>query len=89
MTGLAAELLNILQSSTCYRAKQLFSLCTHEKSPYRLCRKGKEDGGGAGKEGRGGIRDRAFAFISGQMALAKVNLHLLYYISTVNKQVIR
>ena len=31
MTGLAAELLKILQSSTCYGTKQLFSLCTHEK----------------------------------------------------------
>ena len=30
MTGLAAELLKILQSSTCYGTKQLFSLCTHE-----------------------------------------------------------
>ena len=37
---------------------------------------------GLWKGGEGSIRHTPFAFISGKMALAKVNLHLWYYIST-------
>ena len=67
MTGLAAELLKILQSSTCYGTYQLFSLCTHGLRPY----------GDSGKEGRG-VSDTAFAFISRKIALANLSLHLWY-----------